>query len=131
MKRTPFAVYRQIRLAVGWYGKEYRFFRKNLNEYGEPDSTEPTQVQVISGIYHSSQRSFIELINTEGASVKSKVSKGILCDKDSQPTIQQGDKVVLEGIDYHVTAVEPVLYSGEVVAYEISIEELVEGNDEG
>ena len=128
MKRTPFAIYRQIRLAVSWYGEEYSFTRKQLNKYKEPIAEEDS-VQTISGIYHASERSFIELINSEGASVKSKVSKGILCDSDTKLSIQQGDKVVIDNREFHVTAVEPVLYNDKVVAQEISIEELVEGND--
>ena len=128
MKRTPFAVCRQIRLAVSWYGKEYSFTRKQLNKYKEPIAEEDS-VQTVSGIYHASERSFIELINSEGASVKSKVSKGILCDADTELSIQQGDKVVIDSKEFHVTAVEPVLYNDKVVAQEISVEELVEGND--
>lgn len=128
MNRTPFAVYRQIRLAISWYGKDYAFTRRKLNTYGEPEENE-TDIQTLSGIYHSSERSFIELINNEGASVKSKLSKGILCSKGVKPIIQQGDKVVIEDVDFYVTAVEPVLYSGEVIAYEISVEEVIEGND--
>lgn len=127
MKRTPFAVYRQVQLAIRWYGTEYSFTRKRLNKYGEPVDNEDS-VQKISGIYHASERSFIELINNEGASVKSKVSKGILCDADTKLSIQQGDKVVIEDTEFYTTAVEPVLYSGTVVAQEISVEELVEGN---
>lgn len=126
MKRTPFAVYRQIRLAVGWYGTDYDFYRKTLNSYGEPTDGEGELVETISGIYHSSERSFIELINSEGASVKSKVSRGILCDGDNQNlTVQQGDYVVIEGKDFHITAVEPVLYGDKIVAYEISVEEVL------
>ena len=128
MKRTPFAIYRQIRLAVSWYGEEYSFTRKQLNKYKEPIAEEDP-IQTVSGIYHASERSFIELINGEGASVKSKVSKGILCDSDTKLSIQQGDKVVIDNREFHVTAVEPVLYNDKVVAQEISVEELVEGND--
>lgn len=128
MKRTPFAVYRQIRLAISWYGKEYSFTRKHLNKYKEPVAEEDS-VQTVSGIYHASERSFVELINSEGASVKSKVSKGILCDADTKLSIQQGDKVVIDNKEFYVTAVEPVLYNGETVAQEISVEELVEGID--
>lgn len=128
MKRTPFALYRQIRMAIYWYGEEYLFTRKQLNQYKEPvDAEDP--VQTVSGIYHASERSFIELVNSEGASVKSKVSKGILCDADIELSIQQGDKVVIDNTEFYVTAVEPVLYNGTVVAQEISVEELVEGND--
>lgn len=128
MKRTPFAVYRKIRLAVSWYGSEYSFYRKTKNSYNEPESS-GTFVQKVDGIYHSSSRAFIELINTEGASVKSKLSKGILCDGDNQLTIQQNDYVSIGNSDYYVTAIEPVMYGDEVVAYEISVEELIEGND--
>ena len=37
---------------------------------------------------------------------------------------------MIHGSDYHVTAVEPVLYSDEVIAYEVSVEEFVEGVDQ-
>lgn len=125
MNRTPFAVYRQVRLAIGWYGTDYSFYRETLNSYGEPTGEEEL-VETISGIYHSSERSFIELINSEGASVKSKVSKGILCDGDNQDlSIKQNDHVVIEGKDFYITAIEPVLYGDRIVAYEISVEELL------
>ena len=128
MKRKPFAVNRRIKLAMSWYGKEYSFYRKALNEYKEPEGTGQL-VQKIIGIYHSSSRSFIELISNEGASVKSKFSRGIVCDRDNEISIQQNDYVTIEDSDYYVTAIEPVLYNDEVIAYEISIEELIEGND--
>ena len=129
MARTSFALGRQIHLAVMWYGTDFDFHRQQLNEYKEPISGQSELVQTIRGIYHSSQRSFIELINNESASVKSKVSKGILCDKVTEMLIQQGDYVTIQNSDFYVTAVEPVMYSdNEVVAYEISVEELVEEN---
>ena len=127
MRRTPFAIYRQVRLAISWYGKEYSFTRKQLNKYKEPMAEEDS-IQTISGMYHASERSFIELINSEGASVKSKVSKGILCDADTKLSIQQGDKVIIDNKEFYVTAVEPVLYNDKAVAQEISVEELIEGN---
>lgn len=128
MKRTPFAVYRKITLAVAWYGTEYSFYRKPLNQYGEPDG-EPSLIQIVDGIYHSSERSFIELVNAEGTSVKATISRGILCDRNNNLVIQQGDSVEISGSPYHVVSVEPVLFSDKVVAYEISLEEVVEGND--
>ena len=129
MARTSFALSRQIHLAVVWYGTDFSFHRQQLNEYKEPISGQSELVQTIRGIYHSSQRSFIELINNESASVKSKVNKGILCDKATEMLIQQGDYVTIQNSDFYVTAIEPVMYSdSEVVAYEISVEELIEGN---
>ena len=128
MLRTPFAVYRQIKLAVTWYGQQHTFYRHEMNEYGEPVET-GIQVQVIEGIYHSSSRAFIELINNEGASVKSKVSKGLLCCRDTEITVKQGDYVDIQGIRFYVIAVEPVMYSGDAIAYEISLEELAEGSE--
>lgn len=127
MKRTPFAVYRQIKLAVSWYGQEYVFYRHKENEYGEPTES-GVLVQTIDGIYHSSNRAFVELINSDGASVKSTVSKGLVCCKDNVLAINQGDYTFVQEVKYHVTAVEPILYSGEPVAYEISLEELVDEN---
>ena len=112
---------------VDWYGESYSFKRDVVNSYNEPSGTF-TDVQTLYGIYHASERNFIELINVDGASIKSKVSKGILCDKDERMLIQQNDKVSVQGIDFFVTAVEPVFYGTEPIAYEISLEEVVEGN---
>ena len=66
-------------------------------------------------------------VNNEGTSVKSKINKGILFGKDIKPIVQQGDLVEIHGSDFYVTAVEPVLYSDEVIAYEVSVEEFIEG----
>lgn len=129
MARTSFALSRQIQLAITWYGTDFEFHRQQLNEYKEPISGQFEVIQTIRGIYHSSERSFIELINNESASVKSKVSKGILCHKLDEMLIQQGDSVKIQNVDFYVTAVEPVMYSDkEIVAYEISVEELIEEN---
>lgn len=128
MARTAFALFRQIQLAVMWYGTDYGFYRSQLNEYNEPIAGQETLVQTIRGIYHSSERSFIELVNNENASVKSKVNRGILCSRGTELLIQQGDHVQIQEKDFYVTTVEPVLYSDNtIVAYEISVEELVEG----
>jgi hypothetical protein len=128
MNREPFVVDRKINIALKWYGSSYSFKRRQLNKYREPLGDE-IDVQEIVGIYHSSQRNFIELMNTEGASVKSKLNKGIICSSKVDLEIQQGDKVVIDNIDFYVTAIEPVLYNNVVIAQEISLEELVEGND--
>lgn len=128
MKKTPFAVHRKIDLAISWYGSEYSFYRKMLNSYNEPEES-GTLVQKIDGIYHSSSQAFVELVNSEGASIKSKTNKGILCSADNQLSIQQKDYVMIENSEYCVAVVEPVMYGNEIVAYEISVEESVERND--
>lgn len=132
MLRTPFAVHRQISLAVSWYGSEYDFYRLGTNAYGEPlPEQESSLVQTIEGVYHASEQNFIELFNSEGTSVKSKINKGILCDTSEDLEIQQGDYVIIDGgkeQKFYVTAVEPILYSDQIVAYEISLEEFVGGN---
>lgn len=125
MKRSAFAVYRKIHLVIGWYGAAYHFYRRKQNAYGEPDG-DPVFVQKLDGIYHSTARDFVELVNNEGTSVKSKINKGILFGKDIKPIVQQGDLVEIHGSDFYVTAVEPVLYSDEVIAYEVSVEEFIE-----
>lgn len=126
MKRSAFAVYRRIHLVVGWYGSEFNFYRKEKNAYGEPTGNS-SFVQKLDGIYHATARDFIELVSTEGVSVKAKFNKGILCPKDIKPIICQGDEVEIQEVNYLVTAIEPVIYSEEVIAYEISIEEVVQG----
>lgn len=128
MMRTPFAVYRQIKLAVLWYGKEYIFHRPKINEYNEP-TEESQEIQKVDCIYHDSKRAFIELINNDGASVKSKANRGLLCCKDNNLLIKQGDYTIIQERRFYITAVEPVLYVGEVIGYEISLEELVEGSE--
>lgn len=126
MTRTPFAVYRKIYLILQWYGTDYQFSREEIGEYKEPTG-DVTVVQSIRGIYHSTWESFVELINVEGASVKAKINRGILCDGGAKPLVQQGDQVIVAGVLYQVTAVEPVLYNERTVAWEISLEEKVVG----
>ena len=125
MIRTPFAVYRKFHLVIEWYGVDYTFKRAEKDSYGEPTGIFKT-VQVVSGIYHASQQSFIELVNVDGTSVKAKINKGIVCDGKDQLKIQQGDQVEILGVTYQVTAIQPIIYGNEAVAWEISIEELVQ-----
>ena len=126
MKRTPFAVYRRVRLAIDWYGSDYKFKRDIKDNYGESINAYQ-DIQKITGIYHHSEKSFVELINVDGASVKSKINKGILCDGNSKLLIQQGDLVEIGGTLYSVTAAEPVLYGDKAIAWEISVEEQAKG----
>lgn len=128
MRRTPLAVAHKINIALEWYGKSYTFERSLSDDYGEPTG-ELVVVQSVQGIYHSSERSFVELINTEGASVKTKVNKGLLC-KYQEMFIQQRDIVKVNDRDYYVTACEPIYYGDVAVGVEISLEEVVEGIDE-
>ena len=74
MKRSAFAVYRKIHLVIGWYGAAYHFYRRKQNTYGEPEG-DPVFVQKLDGIYHSTARDFVELVNNEGTTVKSKINK--------------------------------------------------------
>ncbi len=125
MKRQAFAVKHRIDNSINWYGAEYNFLRPEVNKYNEPlDSLKI--VEVVNGIYHSSQQSFIELINTENASVKSKTNKGILCLESSGASIIQGDIVYIEDKKFKVTAVEPIMYCDHKVATEISVEEVLQ-----
>lgn len=129
MKRTPFAVRRQVNLAINWYGAKYSFYRNVKNEYGEPVG-DSKLVQTVDGVYHASYYgSIVELVNSDGTSVKSKINKGITCSGSANLALKQGDYVLINEVKYCITAVEPVFYSDEVVAYEISLEELVEGDD--
>lgn len=128
MRRKAFAVSHRIQNAVSWYGTEYKFTRNVKNEYGEP-TEEPELVEIVQGIYHSSQQSFIELINTEAAKIKTKTNKGILCSSSSGSLLLQGDRVEINFVEYKITAVEPVVYGDVKVATEISLEECAYSED--
>lgn len=125
--RKPFSIDRKIDISIDWYGTEYSFYRKQLNSYGEFTNSS-LLVQNIKGIYHASKRAFVELVNSDAASVKSKVSTGILCSKNNDIFIRQNDFVTIKNCMYFVTAIEPVFYGNDVIGYEISVEELIEGN---
>lgn len=127
--RTPFSLRRQIQLAIQWYGIDYEFSRDVVDSY-EEITGEQERIESIEGIYHATKREFIELINSEGASIKNKLNKGILCSSEDNLSIQQGDITVINNTTYRVTAIEPVLYGEEIVAQSISLEEFVEGVDE-
>ena len=124
MRNTPFAAKHRVKLILDWYGTSYTFFRQTKNSYGEPEG-EPQEVQEIRGIYHSSQRSFIELISMEGASIKNTTSRGILCGPNTPISILQGDSVTVDGMDCHVTAIEPIWFGDVVIGKDISLEEIV------
>lgn len=124
--RTPFSLRRQVQLALNWYGDEFEFVRSELDEFNEP--IEESVTHSVNGIYHSSSHEFVELINQEGISVKTKINKGILCSYNLIGIdVQQNDEVTINDILFKVTAVEPILYNNQVVAHEISLEEFVEG----
>lgn len=126
MNRTPIAVAHRVQNAINWYGYSYTFKYYGLDEFGEP-SGEPLVRQIITGLYHSSERVFIELLNSEGTAVKAKSNKGILC-LPEMITVEQGDLVSFKGLDFKVTACEPVLYGDIIVAKEISLEEIAKGS---
>lgn len=129
MNRTPFTIRHKLNLLTDWYGTAFDFKRDTVDKYKEPTGALAV-VQQIHGIYHASEKSFIELINTEGAAIKggSKVGKGILCGySNTNLSVQQGDKVSVAGVPNLVTAVEPIVYGDVPVAWEISLEEVVQG----
>lgn len=124
MNRKIFSAYTKIQRLVEWYGDLYRFERDILNEYNEPTG-ETDFVQLVPAIYHRSSHDFVELIQSDGGTVKAKVNKGLLCGKAQKPSVQQNDKVRVNDILHFVTAVEPVLFGEEAIAWEISLEEVV------
>lgn len=129
MNRTPFTIRHKLNLLTDWYGAIFEFKRNIVDSYKEPTG-DFSVVQKVSGIYHASEKSFIELINTEGAAIKggSKVGKGILCGYSNvNISVQQGDIVLISTVPHQVTAVEPIVYSEIPVAWEISLEEIVQG----
>lgn len=123
MNRTPIAIAHRIQNSLNWYGHEYTFSYYGVNDFNEPIGT-PTERQKVVGIYHSSEHTFVELLNAEGASVKAKINKGVFCGPE-ELTIEQGDIVVIDGTQFKVTTHEPVIYCDVVVAREISLEEVV------
>lgn len=127
MNRKPFAVKHRISNAILWHGSNYDFFRKTQNDYGEPVG-EKLKIETVRGIYHANREGFVELLNTEGASLKSKLNKGILC-YISNPLIEQGDIVYIGAIEHNVVSIEPVMYSDVQIATEISIEEVIYGGE--
>ena len=113
-----------FRRAVLWYGKGYTFYQYKKNEYGEP-TDEKDEVQTVVGIYHGIVNNFLVEIAGDGATLKNKNNKGITCADTTELAVSQGDFVIINGIVYHVTAVEPILYDDVAIAQEISLEELI------
>lgn len=126
---THFSKKRKVKLSCEWHGTDYEFIRNTVDQYGEPNGTQP--VQTIRGIHHANSRSLIALLTTEGSAVKNKVTEGIFFDSDVTVRIKQGDQVRVGEKMFIVTTVEPLTFEDVVVAYDASIEEVVEGaNDE-
>lgn len=124
MKRQPFTLSHRINNAISWYGTEYAFLRNSKNDYNEPTG-EPETVEVLQGIYHSSQKSFIDLIGSEAASVKSKINKGILCKPSDGTLIKQDDYIIVNSLKYKVTSIDSIVYCGIEAAKDISLEEVL------
>lgn len=123
--RDIFSAYRNIQLAVSWYGSKYKFERDVLDSRNEPTG-ETEFVQMIPGIYHASSHDFVELIPSDGGTVKGKINKGIICGKAEKPAVKQNDKVEIVDTLYYVTALEPIVFNNEPIAWEISLEEVIE-----
>lgn len=124
MKRQPFAVAHKINNAISWYGTNYSFQRDSVDDYGEPTG-EFEVVETVQGIYHSSRKSFVELIGSEAANTKSKANKGIMCMKSDGKLLKQKDFLIVGDLKYEVTAVEPIIYCDVELAREISLEEVL------
>lgn len=106
------------------HGEEYKFYRAEKNEFGEPVGEEK-EVCVIKGIYHE-ERGYVSLKTQEGATIKSKSEGQILCiineelesdteiEEDFEDTeefrneIQQGDYVHIGLNKYYVINVTDI-----------------------
>lgn len=122
--RQIHSIRHNIMRSVYWYGKNYTFYRPYEDEYREPTDINPP-VQTVKGIYHASGREFVNLIAGDGATIAAKNNKGILCADGIKLEIKQGDIVYIADTEYHVTNVDSILYDDEIIAQEISIEEVI------
>ena len=124
MRHTPIGLSHKIKQALKWYGTEYTFKRKAKNDFGEP-TLDPVEIQKVLGLYHTTRKEFIALLSTDGATLKTKTNKGILCSAEVDLKIKQGDIVVTNAGRFKVAAIENLLFGDFVIAQEISIEEVI------
>lgn len=115
--KTPLFIKNKVNRILKSRGMDYTFTRMTVDAYKQP--TEGSRV-TIRGLYHE-QNSFISVAGSDSASVQRKKSPMILTLlDDSVKSLNQGDKITIESVNYTVSGVLDIQNYG--VVADISLE---------
>lgn len=108
----------KVKRAINTHGQEFTFYRKGLDDYGQPDQTKTTYITV-KGLFHQT-RSYITKNVSDGTISRSKPSPQILALNNPDMTLALKDELVFAGKTYIVTGVDNI--GNLSIALDISLE---------
>lgn len=122
MKMELHKVLREIQI----HGTEYTFFRKKVDNYGEPTKEEPEQVANVKGLFHVSKGYITQNIQ-DGTKTHSKGQPMLMVAHENVGEIKTEDFFVINGNKYKVVEKNNIQeYS---IVTDISLELVLDGSN--
>lgn len=122
MKMELHKVLREIQI----HGTEYTFFRKKVDNYGEPTKEEPEQVANVKGLFHVSKGYITQNIQ-DGTKTHSKGQPMLMVAHENVGEIKTEDFFVINGNKYKV--VEKNNIQEYNIVTDISLELVLDGSN--
>lgn len=119
MKYTDIMTVHRLLQNINWYGKNYTFKRKAINEYGEKNGSEII-VSAFKGLFHSGSNDSLKLTTEDGGTIRGKNTYYIMTAWENVFNIHQEDTVEINGNVYKVGGIENL--SERNIIGEISLE---------
>ena len=122
MKMELHKVLREIQI----HGTEYTFFRKKVDNYGEPTKGEPEQIANVKGLFHVSKGYITQNIQ-DGTKTHSKGQPMLMVAHENIGEIKTEDFFVINGNKYKV--VEKNNIQEYNIVTDISLELVLDGSN--
>lgn len=122
MKMELHKVLREIQI----HGTEYTFFRKKVDNYGEPTKEEPEQIANVKGLFHVSKGYITQNIQ-DGTKTHSKGQPMLMVAHENVGEIKTEDFFVINGNKYKV--VEKNNIQEYNIVTDISLELVLDGSN--
>lgn len=122
MKMELHKVLREIQI----HGTEYTFFRKKVDNYGEPTKEEPEQIANVKGLFHVSKGYITQNIQ-DGTKTHSKGQPMLMVAHENIGEIKTEDFFVINGNKYKV--VEKNNIQEYNIVTDISLELVLDGSN--
>lgn len=122
MKMELHKVLREIQI----HGTEYTFFRKKVDNYGEPTKEEPEQIANVKGLFHVSKGYITQNIQ-DGTKTHSKGQPMLMVAHENIGEIKTEDFFVINGSKYKV--VEKNNIQEYNIVTDISLELVLDGSN--
>lgn len=122
MKMELYKVLREIQI----HGTEHTFFRKKVDNYGEPTKEEPEQIANVKGLFHVSKGYITQNIQ-DGTKTHSKGQPMLMVAHENIGEIKTEDFFVINGNKYKV--VEKNNIQEYNIVTDISLELVLDGSN--